>query len=88
MTGASVSMTLIIWAAVDTLPHASIAVHVLVTLYSPAQSPNVVTSADVNTKLLPHASIALATANTGVAGQLIVDSVGNGAMTGASVSIT
>lgn len=31
MTGAVLSTTLIVWEAVDTLPHPSVAVHVLVT---------------------------------------------------------
>ena len=73
---------------VDTFPHASVAVHVLVTLYDPVQAASVVTSFDVSVNALPHASVAMATANTGAAGQLIVDTAGNGAITGASVSIT
>ena len=47
-----------------------------------------VTSADVNVNALPHASEAVATANTGVAGQLIVDVAGRAAMTGAVISCT
>ena len=35
---------------------------------------------------LPHASVAVATSNTGVAGQLIVDAAGNAAITGAVIS--
>ena len=73
---------------VDTFPHPSVAVHMRVTLYVPAQAPLVVTSFEVNAKTLPHASVALATANTGTAGQLIVEIEGSGAITGASVSIT
>ena len=70
----------------DAFPQASVAVHVLVTLYDPAQEPFVVTSADVNVYELPHASVAVATSNTGVAGQLIVDAAGNAAITGAVIS--
>ena len=88
ITGASVSMTCIVCDLVDTFPQSSVAVHVLVTLYSPAQSPLVVTSANTRLNALPHASVALAVANDGVAGQLIVDGAGNAAITGASVSIT
>ena len=44
ITGAVTSMTWIVCDALDTFPQASVAVHVLVTLYSPAQSPGVVTS--------------------------------------------
>src|SRR5690349_17715442 len=43
---------------------------------------------EVRLKALPQASVAVATANTGTAGQLIVDIDGKGAITGASVSIT
>jgi len=79
---------LIVWDLVELFPHPSVAVHVLVTLYDPAQAPFVVTSFDVNVKALPHASTAVATANTGTAGQLMVEMEGNDAITGASVSIT
>ena len=88
MTGASTSITWMVCAVVDKLPHASIAVQVRVTLYSPAQSPKVVTSEGTRVNALPQLSEAVATANTGVAGQWIVEVTGNGAMTGASVSIT
>ena len=37
---------------------------------------------------LPHASVAVATANTGVAGQSIVDVAGKGSITGAVISCT
>ena len=70
----------------EELPQPSVAVHVLVTLYDPAQAPGVVTSADVSVNALPHASVAVATANTGVAGQSIVDSAGKAAITGAVTS--
>ena len=88
ITGAEISCTLIVCDLVEIFPHPSIAVQVRVTLYEPAQAPFVVTSFDVSTKALPHASTAVATANIGTAGQLIVDIDGNGAITGASVSIT
>ena len=88
ITGASVSITLIVCAAVAMLPQASVAVHVRVTLYAPAQRPGVVTSADTSVNALPHRSDAVATANTGVAGQLIVDSAGNAEITGAVLSST
>ena len=77
-----------VWDLVDVFPPPSVAVQVRVTLYVPAQAPLVVTSFEVNAKTLPHASVALATANTGTAGQLIVEIEGSGAITGASVSIT
>ena len=86
ITGASVSITLMVCDVVDAFPQASVAVQVLVTLYDPAHAPLVVTSFDVNVKLLPQASAAVATANTGVAGQLMVDAAGRDAITGADIS--
>jgi hypothetical protein len=88
ITGAVTSCTLIVCEAVEIFPHASVAVHFLVTLYDPAHAPLVVTSFDVNVNVLPHASVAVATAKTGVAGQLIVVGAGNAAMTGAVTSCT
>jgi hypothetical protein len=58
----SVLSTLIVCEAVDELPHASVAVQVLVTEYEPAHEPLVVTSAEVNVKAEPQASVAVATA--------------------------
>jgi len=86
ITGAVISCTNIVCDAVDEFPHPSVAVHVLVTLYDPAHAPFVVTSADVSVKALPHASVAEATANAGVVGQLIVVGVGSAAITGAVIS--
>ena len=71
---------------VDEFPHPSVAVQVLVTLYDPAQAPLEVTSAEVSVNELPQASDAVATANTGVAGQLIVDDEGSVLITGAVIS--
>jgi hypothetical protein len=88
ITGAVISCTLIVCEAVDELPQASVAVHVLVTLYDPAQAPAVVTSAKVSVKAEPQASVAVAVAKTGVAGQLIVVTPGNGSITGAVISCT
>ena len=75
ITGGVISCTWIVCDAVDTFPQSSVAVHVLVTLYSPAQSPNVVASEEVNVNSLPHASMAVAAANEGTAGQDIVVSL-------------
>ncbi len=44
------------------------------------------TSADVSVNALPHTSVAVATANTGVAGQFIADAAGNDPITGAVIS--
>ena len=79
---------MIVCDAVDELPHASVAVQVLVTLYDPAHAPLVVTSVNVKLNALPQASDAVAVANTGVAGQLIVDGAGKGAIIGAVISWT
>src|SRR6266550_8937380 len=88
ITGAVVSATLIVWLAVLLLPQASVAGQVRVTLKEPAQAPSVFTSAKVRVKALPQASVAVATANTGVAGQEIVLVAGRAAITGAVVSRT
>ena len=47
-----------------------------------------VTSAEVNVNALPQASVAVATAKIGIAGQLIVEDTGRGAITGAVISCT
>ncbi len=87
MTGATVSVTLIVCEALETFPQASVAVQVLVTEYEPAQAPLVVTSAEVKVKAEPQASVAVATANTGVAGQEMVEVSGKAAITGAVTSL-
>jgi hypothetical protein len=48
----------------------------------------VVTSVEVNVNALPHSSVAVATAKTGVAGQLMVLVAGRAAITGAVISCT
>ena len=73
---------------VDEFPHPSVAVHVRVTLYAPAQAPLVVASTKVRLIELPHASDAVATSNAGVAGQLIVDGAGRDEITGGVMSCT
>jgi hypothetical protein len=60
MTGGVTSSTLIVCVAVDALPQASVAVHVLVTEYEPAHWPFVVASSKVNVIALPQASVAVA----------------------------
>src|SRR5439155_23696988 len=80
------SCTLIVCVAVELLPQPSVAVQVLVTLYDPAHAPAVVISAEVSVNVLPQASVAVAIANEGVAGQLMVDVAGSGSITGAVMS--
>ena len=70
----------------DELPQASKAVHVLVTLYDPAQRPGVVTSAEVSVNADPQASLAVARANSGIAVQFIAVVAGSDAITGAVTS--
>ncbi len=86
ITGAVMSCTLIVCEAVEEFPQASVAVQVLVTLDDPAQAPAFVTSLNVSVNVLPQLSVAVAVANTGIAGQLIVDGAGSDAMTGAVIS--
>lgn len=88
MTGAVMSCTWIVCEAVELLPQPSVAVHILVTVYEPAHELGDVWSACVNTILLPHPSVADAVANTGVAGQNIVEGAGSEPMTGADTSCT
>src|SRR5678816_1022166 len=72
IVGGVTSCTLITCVAVVVLPHASVAVHVLVILNEPAQAPGVVTSAKVSAGLGSHRSVAVGVAHTGVASQSIV----------------
>ena len=88
ITGAELSVTVMVWDAVDMFIHASVAVHVLVILYDPVHAPGVVTSTEVRTNVLPQASIAVATAKEGIEGQLIVVAEGKDDITGAVLSIT
>jgi hypothetical protein len=67
MEGSVLSSTVMVCEAVTVLPQASVAVHVLVTLYSVAQTPGVLTSLNVRV-VGPHPSVAVGEENTGVAG--------------------
>src|SRR5438045_7974653 len=71
ITGAVWSSTLIVWLAVLLLAHASVAVHVRVTLSSAPRNA-LVASLNVSVNPLPHASVALAAAKLGAAGHSIV----------------
>ena len=88
ITGACISITCIVWVAEEAFPQSSMAVQVLVILYSPVHSPLEVTSVKVRSKSLLQLSIAEATAKTGVSGQVMVVVAGNTAMTGAVTSMT
>ncbi len=82
-TGAVRSTTLMLWLAVLALPHASVAVHVRVTVSWPAQLPGVVASWNPSPGLGSHASVADAVAKLGAAGHSIVLASGSAANTGA-----
>ena len=72
ITGAVLSSTVMICDAVELLPQASVAVHVLVTLYSCGQEPGVVTSACVRVGLAVQLSDAVGEEKIGTFGQTIV----------------
>ena len=72
----------------DELPHASVAVHVRVMVYSFAQVPGVVALVNVNDGEASHASVAVAVAKLGDAGHSIVDAAGSEEITGAVLSST
>ena len=69
-------------------PQASVAVHVLTTVYDPAQLPCVFTSLKINATSPAQLSVAVGVANSGVAGQFIVDGAGNSEITGSRLSLT
>ena len=69
------------------MPHASVAVHVLVILYEPGQPPGVVTSANVNVGV-PQLSVAVGVVHDGVPEHCIVDGPGSADITGGVVSST
>src|SRR5512132_467255 len=87
ITGAVLSTTVIDCDAVEVLPQASVAVHVLVMAKLLAQVPGVVTLFEVSVGV-PQLSVAVAVANDGVAGHSIVDGAGRAAITGAVLSTT
>ena len=78
---------MITWEAVAVLPQASVAVNVLVRVYSLAHAPLVVTSADVMVTA-PQASLAVAVAKDGVSGHSLVVAAGYAFITGGVLSST
>jgi Ni,Fe-hydrogenase III small subunit len=85
ITGGVVSSTFMVCDALATLPHASVAVHVLVTEYSLGQLPGVVTSANVNVGV-PQLSVAVGVVHDGVPVHSIVVGAGSAEITGGVVS--
>ena len=71
MVGGVISCTTIVALQVAVFPQSSVAVHVLVAVYVPAQDPGVEESVNVTLTVWSHASVAVGAIHTGVAGQLI-----------------
>jgi hypothetical protein len=86
--GPVVSITLIVWEAVDELPQLSVAVQLRVTLYSCVHVPGVVTSLKVNEGVISHASVTVGVVKDGVAGHDTELGPGKVPNTGAVVSVT
>src|SRR5207342_1158530 len=74
-TGAVLSVTVIVCEAVAVLPQASVAINVLVRVYSLAQVPGELVSVEV-IDTLPHASLAVGVPNDGVSGHSMVAATG------------
>ena len=88
MTGPTLSVTLMIWDAVELLPQSSVAVQVLVILYSCGQDPPVVTSTKVKVTVASQASVAVGMSKEGTAGHSTELIPGRELMTGAVLSVT
>src|SRR6476661_1672783 len=86
-TGAVLSVTVIVCEAVAVLPHASVAINVLVRVYSLVQVPGVLASVEV-IDTLPHASLAVGVPKLGVNGHSMVATTGTEVTTGAVLSVT
>src|SRR6187551_2155817 len=70
IVGGVISCTTIVPLHVAVFPQSSVAVHVVVVLYDPAQEPGVEASTKVIVTVASHASVAVGGVNTGSAGQL------------------
>jgi hypothetical protein len=88
ITGAVLSVTLIVCERVEKFPQSSVAVQVLVTEYSAAQLPFVLTSSKVGITLASQASVAVGVAKFGVAGHSMELGPGKELSTGAVLSVT
>src|SRR5215210_8075075 len=86
IVGGVTSWTLIVCVAVEVLPHASVAVQVLVIEKLPAHAPGVVTSAKVSITLGSHRSLAVGVVHDGVASQSIVVAPGRELIVGGVTS--
>jgi len=87
ITGGMVSSTMMVCVAVEVLLHSSVAVKVLVILYSFGQLPLVVTSAKANMGI-PQLSVAVGVVQDGALEHSMVVDPGNAEITGGVVSVT
>src|SRR5688572_3764261 len=87
MTGGVLSSTFIVCVSTVTLPHASVAVHVLVAEYSFGHDPGVITSANVKVGVL-QLSVAVGMVHESVPIHSMVVGAGNGVITGGVLSST
>ena len=87
-TGAVLSVTVITCEAVAVLPHASVAINVLVRVYSLAHVPGACASLVEVMLTVPHASLAVGVPNDGVSGHSMVAAAGTEVNTGAVLSVT
>jgi hypothetical protein len=85
--GVVLSITVIVWLAVEVLLQSSVAVHFLVTLYAFVQVPGVVASLNVSDGDKSTASDAVGDEKDGVFGQLIVEGPPTPLITGGITSI-
>src|SRR5260370_32208629 len=87
ITGAVVSLTLIVWLAMLLLPQAAVAVTGLTSRQASPQ-PALTSSLELSVKELPQVSVAVACVNAGLAGHSMVLGAGSAAIAGAVVSLT
>jgi hypothetical protein len=88
ITGGVVSSTFIVCEAVDVLPQASVAVHVLSIVYLQGQLPAVVTSLNVSSGAGSQLSDAVGVVHDVLAGHSMVVGAGRALITGGVVSST
>ena len=87
-TGGVISRTAMVTLQLDVFPQSSEAVQVLVTLNAPGQLPGVVTVVKEMVTLASQTSVAVATPNVGVAGQLMGEVTIGQVMEGGTLSET
>ena len=88
IVGGVISCTTIVPLHVAVFPQSSVAVHVLVVLYDPAQEPGVEASTKVMVNVASHASVAVGAVKTGKAGQSTGDVCATHVIVGGVISCT